>query len=100
MLRQSRSELLVFRQCERRLWLELRQPGLRRDDGGSQAAFAAGHQVGELARRLYDPDGRGVRFEVQAEGVDTVLARRTALLDGAALPIMNPARAATRHTIV
>ncbi len=84
MVRMSKSKLLAFRQCERRLWLELRQPGLRRDDGGSQAAFAAGHQVGELARRLYDPDGRGVLFDAQADGVDTVLARSAALLDGAA----------------
>src|SRR5215207_9404485 len=80
MPRLSKSKLLAFRQCERRLWLELYQPGLRRDDGASLGAFAAGHQVGDLARRLYDPDGRGVLLDQQAEGVDTVLARTQALL--------------------
>jgi hypothetical protein len=84
MLRLSKSKLLAFRQCERRLWLELHRPGLRHDDANSQAAFATGHQVGELARRLYDPDGRGVLFDAQADGVDSVLARSAAMLDGAA----------------
>lgn len=80
MPRLSKSKLLAFRQCERRLWLELHRPGLRRDDGASLAAFAAGHHVGDLAQRLYDPDGRGVLLDQQAEGVDTVLARSQALL--------------------
>jgi len=80
----SKSKLLAFRQCERRLWLELHRPELRHDDDGSQATFAAGHLVGELARRLYDPQGLGVLLDAQSEGIDTVLARSAALLDGAA----------------
>jgi hypothetical protein len=82
MLRLSKSKLLAFRQCERRLWLELHRPGLRHDDEDSQAAFAAGHLVGELARRLYDPQERGVLLDAQADGIDTVLARSQALLAG------------------
>jgi hypothetical protein len=79
-IRLSKSKLLAFRQCERRLWLELRHPELRQDDDASMAAFAVGHQVGDLARGLYDPDGIGVLVDPQAEGFDAALARTQALL--------------------
>jgi hypothetical protein len=79
-IRLSKSKLMAFRQCERRLWLELHRPGLRRDDGASLASFAVGHQVGDLARRLYDPRGEGVLLDPQAEGFDAALARSRALL--------------------
>lgn len=64
----SKSKLLACRQCERRLWLELHRPRLRQNGAASLAAFAAGHQVGDLARRLYDPDGRRVLINAQADG--------------------------------
>lgn len=79
-IRLSKSKLLAFRQCERRLWLELHHPELRQDDDASMAAFAVGHQVGDLARSLYDPDGTGVLVDTQAEGFDAALARTRALL--------------------
>lgn len=82
MVRLSKSKLLAFRRCERRLWLELHRPELRCYDEASQAVFAAGHQVGDLARRVYDPDGRGVQLDPQAEGIDAVLDRSRALLGG------------------
>jgi hypothetical protein len=76
----SKSKLLAYRQCERRLWLELHRPGLRADNGASLAAFSAGHAVGDLARRLYDPEGAGVLLDPQADGHDAVLARSRELL--------------------
>lgn len=79
-VRLSKSKLLAFRQCERRLWLELHRAQLRVDGAASLAAFAAGHQVGDLARRLYDPDGRGVLIDAQAEGYEAALARSRSLL--------------------
>lgn len=85
-IRLSKSKLLAFRQCERRLWLELHYPELRQDDDASTSAFAVGHQVGDLARGLYDPDGIGVLLDPQAEGFDAALARSQALL-AAAQPV-------------
>ena len=55
----SKSKLLAFRQCPKRLWLEIHHPELREDSAATQASFDVGHQVGEIARRLYDPKGVG-----------------------------------------
>ena len=79
--RLSKSKLMALRQCERRLWLELHQPALRQDNAASHAAFATGHQVGGVARSLYDPDGAGVLLDPHSEGFDAALARSRVLLD-------------------
>ena len=79
-IRLSKSKLLAFRQCERRLWLELHHPELRQDDSASTAAFAVGHALGELARGLYDPARTGVLIDPQTEGFEAALARSQALL--------------------
>ena len=46
----SKSKLLAFRQCPKRLWLDVHQPELRADSGPAVASFATGHQVGDIAR--------------------------------------------------
>lgn len=74
MVQLSKSRLLAFRQCPRRLWLEIHRPELRDDSSASQAAFATGHLVGDLARRLYDPQGLGHLFDPMREGVAASLA--------------------------
>lgn len=38
----SKSKLLAFRQCPRRLWLEVHRPELRSDSTATQASFAVG----------------------------------------------------------
>ena len=48
----SKSKLLAFRQCPKRLWLEVHQPDARQDSGATLASFAAGHQVGDIARQI------------------------------------------------
>lgn len=70
----SKSRLVAFRQCPRRLWLELHQPQLREDSAATQAAFATGHQVGDMARRLYDPKATGTTLDVQELGVPRAIA--------------------------
>ena len=76
----SKSKLMAYRQCERRLWLEVHRPDLRQDSTGSQARFDAGHQVGDLARTLYDEEAHGVLIDPRAEGYAAALARTTASL--------------------
>jgi hypothetical protein len=58
----SKSKLLAYRQCPKRLWLELHRQDLRQDSAAAQASFTVGHQVGDIARRLYDPKGSGQRY--------------------------------------
>lgn len=79
----SKSKLLAYRQCPKRLWLEVHLPEACEDSGTIQAAHAAGHQVGEAARQIYDPLRRGKLIDPQAEGLDAAVARTQALLQTA-----------------
>lgn len=76
----SKSKILAYRQCPRRLWLEIHRPELREDAAGTLASFQAGHSVGEVARQIYDPDGKGNLIDVGSEGYDGAFARTQALL--------------------
>lgn len=82
----SKSKLLAYRQCPRRLWLEIHRPELRHDSDATQASFDVGHQVGDIARRLYDPAGTGYLIDPQEMGFDLALSRSKALL-GSSRPI-------------
>ena len=78
----SKSKILAFRQCPRRLWLEIHRPELREDSAATQAAFFTGHHVGDLARALYDPEGSGVLIDPQTEGFEAAFARSLSLMQG------------------
>lgn len=65
----SKSKLIAFRQCPKRLWLELHKPELR-DDSGSQAAFNIGYQVGDIAQKVFDPDDAGINVDPNDIGWD------------------------------
>ena len=77
----SKSKLIAYRQCPKRLWLEVHRPDLREDSAATQASFAMGNEVGDIARRLYDPAGKGVLLDAQRDGFDTVFKRSTELLE-------------------
>lgn len=76
----SKSRLLAYRQCAKRLWLEIHQPALKADSADAQARFDQGHEVGELARSLYDPQKTGSTLDPYTEGWDQAFARTQALL--------------------
>ena len=71
----SKSKLLAFRQCPKRLWLEIHRPDLREDSAVTQASFQIGHQVGDTARQIYDPKNLGVLIDVQSEGFEQAFER-------------------------
>lgn len=78
MRRLSKTRVLAWRQCERRLWLELFRPDLCvPPPPGVLRRIEAGHAVGALARTLFDPEGRGVLVPTEAgdDGVARALAR-------------------------
>ena len=62
----SKSKLLAFLQCPKRLWLEIHHKDLRQDSAATQASFDVGHQVGDIARRRtrleLRPTGRRARW--------------------------------------
>jgi hypothetical protein len=76
----SKSKLLSYRQCPRRLWLEIHRPELSELEG-TEARFAAGGQVGAVARRLYDPEDVGTIVDRDAEGLAAAFERTRTLLN-------------------
>ena len=61
--RLSKSRITAGLQCGKRLWLAVHRPELEVYSADTQRRFAAGHDVGEVARGLYGPgilvDGDG-----------------------------------------
>ncbi|UVO37630.1 DUF2779 domain-containing protein [Bradyrhizobium arachidis] len=80
----SKSKLLAFRQCPKRLWLEVNRPNVREDTSVTEAGFQMGREVGEIARQLYDPEGVGELVDAKLGGLGPALARSAALLDSSA----------------
>ncbi len=76
----SKSKLLSWRQCPRKLWLEVHQPELAQVAEAVKARFAAGHRLGEIARAIYDPQGRGTLLELKDLGMTELLAQTQRLL--------------------
>lgn len=70
MRRLSKSKLLAYRQCPKRLWLEIHRPELKEVSEDSQMRLAEGHRVGEVARVLFDPEGLGELVDINAVGFD------------------------------
>lgn len=52
----SKSRLLAFETCERKLWMQVHQPDLAAPDPATLDRMASGNDVGALARALH-PDG-------------------------------------------
>jgi len=82
----SKSKIIAYRQCPKRLWLEIHKPKLS-DDSRSEAVFAIRNQVGEIARKLYDPETAGITIDIEELGHDEALARSAVLLAEGKVPI-------------
>lgn len=85
--RLSKSRILSYRQCPKRLWLEVHRPECR-DDSASQRAFSIGQQVGEIARKVYDPLGSGHVIDVEALGHEAALEESAVFLANGHGPVM------------
>jgi len=83
----SKSKIIAFRQCPKRLWLEIHKPELREDSASTQAAYQRGYQVGEIARKLYDTEGDGVTIDAQRDGYPMAYAQTDEFLAKADRPI-------------
>lgn len=83
----SKSKIMAYRQCPKRLWLEVHCPELRTDSATTQLSFQVGHQVGDVAHRIYDPEARGVVLDAQADGYSATFERTRELVTAHQGPI-------------
>ena len=83
----SKSKIIAFRQCPKRLWLEVHKPELREDSAQTQARFQVGYQVGDLARSIYDPNGKGAVIDFKTEGFMGAFARTAELMTESRQPV-------------
>jgi CRISPR/Cas system-associated exonuclease Cas4 (RecB family) len=86
----SKSKILSFRQCPKKLWLEIHQPSLKEDSAFTQTSFEAGQKVGEIARQLFDVKGRGHLVEIGKKGIAQALAKTEELLTTVTAKTANP----------
>lgn len=82
---------MAFRQCTKRVWLEVHRKDLREDSDSALASFQTGHEVGEIARQIYDPENRGELIDVEVLGFDGAYAKTEALLLKGDRPIFEAA---------
>lgn len=78
----SKSRLVSLRQCPRRFWLELFRPDLKIDSPQTQQVFETGHQVGHIARQIFDPKGTGHLVDLNQLGFAQALSSSKQLLKG------------------
>ena len=83
----SKSKLIAFRQCPKRFWLEVHRPDLREDSPQTQARFEVGYQVGDIAKRIYDPEGIGAVIDFKTEGFKGAFERTAVLVSNFRQPV-------------
>lgn len=72
----SKSKVLAGWQCKKRLWLEVHAPEHAAVSAATERVFRIGHEVGELARRLF-PDGTLIGHDTE---LSAALAETRALV--------------------
>jgi len=77
----SKSKILAYRQCEKRLWLEVKHPELLQDSSHTQASYQVGNQVGEVAQEIYDPEHQGTLINPHEEGFKSAFLRTKNLMN-------------------
>jgi hypothetical protein len=76
----SKSKLIAFRQCPKRMWLEIHRPELREDSFGTEVSYRIGNEVGEVAKRIYAKNGAGTEIDAQRDGYPVAISQSQALL--------------------
>ena len=79
MPRLSKSRIMSSLQCLKRVHLEINHPELARFSKSTEAAFALGHEVGDVAVQLYGGDG-GVYIEYSGGSLNKALRETEQLM--------------------
>lgn len=84
----SKSRLIAWRQCPKRLWLEVNRPDLKVFTPCMEQRFQVGHQVGAIAQNLED---NGLLIEHATNLTAALQATREALAQYPNRPLFEPA---------
>ncbi len=76
----SKSKILAFLQCKKRLWLETHYPNLRANSIVTAANYNVGNRLGDIARVIYDPNQTGVLIDTQTQDFSLVFSQSLGLL--------------------
>ena len=87
----SKSKLIAFRQCPKRMWLEIHRPELREDSFGTEASYRIGNEVGEIAKRIYAANGPSTEIDAQRDGYPVAISQSQELLAKANQVLFEPA---------
>ncbi|HQS58742.1 MAG TPA: hypothetical protein PLU16_07720 [Gallionellaceae bacterium] len=79
----TKSQILLHRQCPKRLWLSVHHPEIAEADDSGQARRTKGVEVGKVARGLY-PDG----ILIESLDQQQALMKTQACLDKRKNPIL------------
>lgn len=83
----SKSKLLAWRQCPKRLWLEIHRKELLNFSAATEATHQTGHTVGDIARQIYDPSGEGHFLDLKEISFGELLAQSETLSKKSQQPI-------------
>jgi len=78
----SKSKVMAYRQCPKRLWLQIFKPGCAEVSAQSMANISTGNQVGEIAIELYDKDSRRQVIQPFTDGWDDAVIKTKKWLNG------------------
>jgi len=76
----SKSKIISYRQCAKRLWLEVHKPELKADSAATQKSYAIGNEVGNKARVIYDPNNTGTLIDPFKDGFKNAFEKTSFLL--------------------
>lgn len=83
----SKSKLLAWRQCPKRLWLEIHRKELLNFSAATKATQQTGRTVGDIARQVYDPAGEGHFLDLTEITFAELLAQSETLSKNGRQPI-------------
>ena len=83
----SKSKLLAWRQCPKRLWLEIHRKEMLNFSDATKATQQTGNAVGDIARRIYDPAGEGHFLDLKQISFAELLAQSETLSKHGQQPI-------------
>lgn len=83
----SKSKLLAWRQCPKRLWLEIHRKELLSFSATTEATHQTGYTVGDVARQIYDPTGEGLFLDLKKISFAELLAQSEILSKNGQQPI-------------